>query len=234
MRFLSIAFCLVVTAFWTTAASADHMTGRYQGTGNVTGVIIDLTQTGTTLKGVISGTDSGTLEGTSDGGNGAQGTIRLDNANSKPFQFQAQWSQQGLAMKLLFPGQPADVFFEPASSAQPQPPGPGPTPPPGPGPNPTPPPLPGATDVQYFVAVNNQPVGPLTLNDMIARIQQKSLAPKDLVWKTGAPGWAPAESYPELAAAFNAPSGPPPLPPETGPEPQPPGGQGGGLTPPSN
>lgn len=239
MRLFHIAFCLVMTAFWTTAASADHMTGRYQGTGDVANIVIDLTQTGTTLKGVISGNDTGIIEGTTDGGNNAQGMIRLDNPNTQPFQFQAQWSQQGLAMRLLFPSRPADVFFQLVSSGEPQPPAPGPTTPPGSGQTTNPPPLPGQADVQYFVAVNDQPVGPLTLDDVIGRIQQGSIGPKDLVWKTGAPDWAPAETYPELAAAFTAPK-PPPLPPKPGPRPPPvkpappEGGGSGGLTPPSN
>ena len=57
-------------------------------------------------------------------------------------------------------------------------------------------------------------LGPMALQEVIQRIQQGSIARSDLVWKTGAPGWAPAESYPELAQAFSG--GPPPLPPAGG------------------
>ncbi|MEP2925766.1 MAG: DUF4339 domain-containing protein [Bauldia litoralis] len=224
MRIAGPVLLFILTLLWGSAASADHMSGTYQGTGDVAGVTLELRQNGNSLQGTISGSDQGTLTGQTDGGNNAQGEIQLAQPGIAPIKFQGVWSQNGLAMRLQFTDGTRDVFFQAGGSGPapgPTPPGPGPTPP-GPGPTPPgPPPLP-QTDVEYFVAVNGQPVGPLPLQEMIQRIQQGSIARTDLVWKTGAPGWAPAESYPELAAAFAG--GPPPLPPGGG------GGTGGGGT----
>ncbi len=227
MRIAGPVFFFILTVLWGATASADHMTGTYQGTGDIAGDTLELRQSGTALQGTITGSDQGTLQGQTDGGNNAQGVIQLAQAGIAPIPFQAIWSQQGLAMRLQFKDGTRDVFFQLGAAGPapgPNPPGPtppGPTPPgptpPGPTP-PGPPPLP-ATDVQYFVAVNGQPTGPMALQEVIQRIQQGTIARSDLVWKTGAPGWAPAESYPELAQAFSG--GPPPLPPSGG-------GTGGG------
>ena len=220
MRIAGPVLLFLLTLFWGATASADHMTGRYQGTGAIAGDVLDLRQSGTALQGTITGNDQGTLQGQTDGGNNAQGTIQLAQPGLAPISFQAVWSQQGLAMRLKFQdGSSSDVFFQLAGGPGPNPPGPGPNPP-------GPPPIPGPTDVQYFVAVNGQPVGPMTLQEIGQRIQQGQIARTDLVWKTGAPDWAPAESYPELAALFGG--GPPPMPPGGGGN----GPGGGGKTPP--
>jgi len=228
------AFLLLIAAVgWASAASAD-MSGHYEGTGDVSGIALDLQQSGNALQGVFTGQVRGTLQGQTDGGNNAIGTIQLAPPDNASLQFQALWSPQGLAMRVQDSSGVSDVFFALAAAGQPQPP-PQPAPPPGAGPT-TPPPLPGPSNVQYYTAVNGQQIGPMSLDEIAQRIRAGQTGPADLVWKTGAPAWARADSYPELAAIFNA---PPPLPPPGGgPPPLPPGGGGegggGGPTPPNN
>jgi len=214
---------LIAAVGWASAASAD-MSGHYEGTGDVSGIALDLQQSGNALQGVFTGQVRGTLQGQTDGGNNAFGTIQLAPPDNAYLQFQALWSPQGLAMRVQDSSGVSDVFFALAAAAQPQPPQ---APPPGAGPT-TPPPLPGPSNVQYYTAVNGQQIGPMSLDDMIQRIRDGQTGPADLVWKTGAPAWARADSYPELAAIFNAPPPPPPPPPGGGPPPLPPGGGGGG------
>ena len=113
-----------LTVLWGATASADHMTGTYQGTGDIAGDTLDLRQTGTALQGTITGSDQGTLQGQTDGGNNARGAIQLAQPGIAPIQFQAIWSQQGLAMRLQFKDGTRDVFF----AAWRRRPRPGPTP----------------------------------------------------------------------------------------------------------
>ena len=77
MRIAGPILFFILTLFWGATASADHMTGRYQGTGAIAGDVLDLRQSGTALQGTITGNDQGTLQGQTDGGNNAQGTIQL-------------------------------------------------------------------------------------------------------------------------------------------------------------
>lgn len=233
MRFLKLMGALLVFVGLAGFAKADHMNGRYQGVGEIAGVILDLQQNGNAIRGTLSGSDSGTLEGQTDGGNNAQGVVHLNQANVP---FVMIWAPEGIAMRLQFQDGPFDVAFVPGSGQPPQ----GTPPSQPPGTEPTQPP-PQQTGVEYYVGVNGQQVGPLSLDQVVSEIQRGAIGPKDLVWKTGAADWAPAESYPELAEHFR---GPPPLPPQDAPPadappPLPPGGgdappDGGGLTPPSD
>ena len=68
MRIAGPVLLFLLTLFWGSAASADHMTGTYQGTGDVAGVTLELRQTGNALQGTITGSDQGTLTGQTDGG----------------------------------------------------------------------------------------------------------------------------------------------------------------------
>lgn len=78
----------------------------------------------------------------------------------------------------------------------------------------TPPPLPApVAPVQYYVGENGQQVGPLTLEQVQQRIRDGKTKRDDLVWKTGLPNWAGAESFAELKPSFQN-AGPPALPPE--------------------
>jgi hypothetical protein len=68
-------------------------------------------------------------------------------------------------------------------------------------PPPLPPQLPA---VQFFVSENGQPVGPLSLEQMQARIQGGQTKRSDLVWKGGTPDWVKAETITELKQLFAA------------------------------
>ncbi|MDP9174669.1 MAG: SPFH domain-containing protein [Planctomycetota bacterium] len=71
-----------------------------------------------------------------------------------------------------------------------------------------PPPVPGAA--AFFAAIGGAQVGPLSMNDLSARLHAGDLTPQTLVWKQGMSGWVAAQTVPELGALFAA--VPPPLP----------------------
>jgi len=71
-----------------------------------------------------------------------------------------------------------------------------------------PPPL--AKPSSYYVAFNNQQVGPFDVQALPDKIISGQLTRQTLVWKQGMPEWIAAEKVPELASLFQ--SGPPPLP----------------------
>lgn len=78
-------------------------------------------------------------------------------------------------------------------------------PPPLPADQPTPPPLPPPEpDAQFYAAENGQPVGPLSLEQLKARIQNGQTKRSDLVWKAGTPTWVKAGELAELKDAFGA------------------------------
>jgi membrane protease subunit (stomatin/prohibitin family) len=72
----------------------------------------------------------------------------------------------------------------------------------------TPPPLP--TAVSFFVAFNNQQTGPFDLAALQAKVRDGSLTRTTMVWKQSMPGWAAADTVPELQPLFA--NVPPPLP----------------------
>ncbi|MCS7032729.1 MAG: SPFH domain-containing protein [Phycisphaerae bacterium] len=69
-----------------------------------------------------------------------------------------------------------------------------------------PPPLP-TQQVMYFLAINNQQVGPFDLAGVASQIQAGRVTRSTLVWKHGMSGWSEAGNVQELAGLF-----PPPLP----------------------
>lgn len=71
-----------------------------------------------------------------------------------------------------------------------------------------PPPLPqqGAT---YHVAINGAQQGPFPIAQLMVLIQQGQLTPETLIWTTGMPAWAAANTVPAIAQLFGA--TPPPL-----------------------
>jgi hypothetical protein len=87
------------------------------------------------------------------------------------------------------------------------------TPPPLPAPAPAPV-TPAQPAVQYFVGENGKPVGPLTLQQLEERIKAGATKRDDLVWKSGTPAWAQADTVPELGAVFQQ-AAPPKMPEET-------------------
>ena len=71
--------------------------------------------------------------------------------------------------------------------------------------------------VQYFVIENGARVGPLSEEEMIARIAGTTTTGDDLAWKKGLEAWAPVSSFAEFEealAALDAPPVPPDLPEE--------------------
>lgn len=78
-----------------------------------------------------------------------------------------------------------------------------------------PPPLPGQR--MFHVDHGGNPGGPYNMAQMQQGIQGGQVTGQTLVWADGMPGWAPAQTVPELQALFSA---PPPMPP-TSPTPPP-------------
>ena len=78
-------------------------------------------------------------------------------------------------------------------------------PPPLPADQPTPPPLPPPEPAaQFYAAENGQPVGPMSLEQLKARVQNNQTKRGDLVWKAGTPNWVKASELVELTDAFGA------------------------------
>lgn len=57
--------------------------------------------------------------------------------------------------------------------------------------------------MKYYVAENEQPVGPFEVGQLVAR----GLKGTDLVWTEGFEGWVPAESVEEIRMALYSPNG---------------------------
>ncbi len=75
----------------------------------------------------------------------------------------------------------------------------------------SPPPMPGApAAAAFFAAINGQRVGPLSMDDLSAKIRAGEITAKTMVWKQGLSGWATAQSVAELGSLLAA--VPPPLP----------------------
>jgi hypothetical protein len=69
-----------------------------------------------------------------------------------------------------------------------------------------------SSGANYFIVVNSQPSGPLSLEDLKNMVKNRKLTRNDLVWKDGMPQWTASEAIPELADLF--PTIPPPPPPQ--------------------
>ncbi|MDR0375738.1 MAG: DUF4339 domain-containing protein [Treponema sp.] len=66
---------------------------------------------------------------------------------------------------------------------------------------------------KFFILVDGQPSGPLSVDALKQRIEKRQLARNSLVWREGLQQWVAAESIPELTNIF--PVIPPPPPPQT-------------------
>ncbi len=66
---------------------------------------------------------------------------------------------------------------------------------------------------QFYVAVNGQQVGPLTLEQIQQMIAKGQVNKNTYVWKPGLANWTPAQQVPEIAQLFGAAPPPPPPPP---------------------
>jgi hypothetical protein len=74
---------------------------------------------------------------------------------------------------------------------------------------PQPPPLPVTPQAVFYVERGGQPVGPLSLDQVLEQIRGNQITRQTQVWRSGDPGWVAANDQPELRAAFTA--QPPPL-----------------------
>jgi hypothetical protein len=72
----------------------------------------------------------------------------------------------------------------------------------------TPPPMP---NIQYYLAVSGQQIGPFPVPQLQQLVLNGQLTPQTLVWKQGMAGWEQAGSIAELASLFA-----PPVPPVPG------------------
>jgi len=57
----------------------------------------------------------------------------------------------------------------------------------------------GAPSAQYFYSENGRPVGPLSLEEIKAKIAAGVIKADTLVWKGGSPSWVAAKDLPEIA-----------------------------------
>lgn len=73
-----------------------------------------------------------------------------------------------------------------------------------------PPPPPMASS--YYAYINGQQAGPFPIPTLQQMAAQGSFTPETQVWKQGMPGWAAANTVPELASVFGATPPPPPMP----------------------
>lgn len=55
-------------------------------------------------------------------------------------------------------------------------------------------------NIEYWIAVDRQKIGPMTL----AQMRTRMIEPHTLVWREGLPTWVRADSLPELASIFRA------------------------------
>ena len=67
------------------------------------------------------------------------------------------------------------------------------------GKNMTPPPVP---QVNYFVAVDNNPTGPFDKATIINMITNGQIKKESLLWKQGTPTWEKASTFNEFSAYF--------------------------------
>jgi hypothetical protein len=212
--FTIIVLLLGTLLFGAQAALADHMTGRYLGTGELQGAVIDMQQSGRQVTGRISGTDNGTLQGQSDGGDNFRGTMTVDGVGQIPFE--GRWTprrpvadrrhqrQSGAPCSSCRPARAAitpprrDRAATPAASASSRRLRPSRRPP-------------------YFYLVDGAQQGPVDGEQLRALIADGTINRQTLVWQPGQPEWSAIESIPELAALLPAapPRRRPPLPPIT-------------------
>ncbi len=75
----------------------------------------------------------------------------------------------------------------------------------------TPPPPP-PIQAQFFILVNNQQSGPISIEQIQSLINQGQILLTTMVWKQGMPNWLSLENVPELLSLFNNVPPPPPIP----------------------
>ena len=131
VRSAAAIFAAGISMFWAAAASAEHMTGAYTGTGDGAGVLLQLTETGTALTGVFTGEALGTLTAETDGGNNATGILFI-NGDTKA-RFSSTWAADGLTLFIEQQGGGEQTVFFALNGAAPPVPPTAPTPPTKPG-----------------------------------------------------------------------------------------------------
>lgn len=209
-----LALALLLAA--TNPSAADHMNGQYRGTGQVEGTSLSLQQSGTQIRGQLSGASTGTLQGQTDGGDNFQGTA--DITGDGQYQIVGRWSREGLTLTLRSGQGEGTVVFVPATGGT-QPGGqrPGGTPPQQPETEPSGqipvggetgetgtrvvPPLQNGT-APFFVSQNGVQTGPMPIEQVQAEILAGTITRETLVWQPGQPQWEKAGNLPALTAMF--------------------------------
>ena len=69
---------------------------------------------------------------------------------------------------------------------------------------------------RWWLSVDGQPTGPLTLDELGSRLRSGEVSPRDLACAEGKTEWQPLGSIPELSSVITPPPAPPPPPPGTG------------------
>ena len=177
------AFMLLLAAL--SPALADHMNGSYAGVGVDEGINLAITQSGTTVTGQLTGNENGFLEGVSDGGDNVSGTISLNDGTV--FQFTAVWSAASFDITLFDNTGTTELHsFVPATGD----------------PQPEPEPEPDTASTQYWVYDSNQQYGPLSLDQVLARIASGESNRETQVWTVELNTWVLIDTVPEFVEAL--------------------------------
>jgi uncharacterized membrane protein len=169
------------TGTTTQVAAIDDMSGQYTGTGADTGTAIDIAQQGQSLTGKITGTVEGTLSARIiEGQNNLEGFVDLSTGIR--YTFRGLWTAQSLVITLYDTDGATEVHsFVPSGTAG------------------------GIAEVsstQYWVYDNDTQFGPLTLNEVVARIQRGESNNQTQVWTQELNEWVMIDQVPELAPAL--------------------------------
>lgn len=62
--------------------------------------------------------------------------------------------------------------------------------------------LPPADEHRFFIAVDKNPVGPLSMNELAEKVAKQEVTGDTLIWYKGLPGWVEAKKLEELTLLF--------------------------------
>jgi hypothetical protein len=182
----AIVVAAILLSGIATAIAAFNMTGQYKtaGTTEAETSFLELTHTGSTLTGVITGYEKARLSGEAFADDSVRGTISFANGTNSAFT--GSFDAAGLKLKIVgIGGQIFDVLLAPVggpvSQPQPQPP---------------------AGDATYFYLAGGEQRGPISQMELAQLLTTAVLAPETMVWSNGMAQWEAANTRPEFAAAL--------------------------------
>lgn len=181
----SLVLSFFLTLFGISAVLADHMTGRYEGVGEVAGTTLVLEQSGSQVTGRLSGGDSGTIVARSDGGDGFSGSITLMGVGELPAQ--GRWSPAGLVLTVAGANGTFNFEFRPSAAA----------------------PLERQTSsndapsaqppAAFYYIVDGEQRGPVAQDLLIGLIEDGTVTRATLVWQPGQGEWQAIVNLPAFA-----------------------------------